>query len=63
MRRGMVIEELALPEILSSSKGPVESADGWRFGLEVERTAGIIRSRVLERGRKREMEESKPVIY
>ena len=59
----MVMEELALRVILSSSKGPVESADGWRFGLGIKRTAGIVRSRALERGRKREMEEAKPVIY
>lgn len=55
MRRGVVKEELAMAVVLSSSKRAVKSADGWPFELGIERKADIVRSRVLERGRKMEM--------
>ena len=63
VRRGVVEEMLAMSEILSSSNEIVESADGWRYGLINERIAEIVRSRVLEQGRKMEMEKSRSVNY
>lgn len=63
MRRGVVKEELAMAVVLSSSKRAVKSADGWPFELGIERKADIVRSRVLERGMKMGMKETRPMSY